>query len=254
MRKGFQMTAIKHIQAGFTLVELAIVMVIIGLLVGGVIKGQELVNNAKITRVAKDLQGYEAALNAFRDQFKYYPGDFPQAISRLSGCTASSFCQNGDGNNIIGSTADSAAILPLDPSTYSESYSFWKHLLLANLISGVVLSSNPAAPVNGETTPTSPFGGKYEVFFDPVMVTGAGSGMQSAGQFFRLSSAPPGQVALPLLSPRQAATLDRKIDNGDPSSGRFLANYGSTNDNCKNVNVYNETNPGSLCVVFYRIF
>ena len=56
MRKGFQMAAIKHMQAGFTLVELAIVMVIIGLLVGGVIKGQELVNNAKITRVAKDLR------------------------------------------------------------------------------------------------------------------------------------------------------------------------------------------------------
>ncbi len=238
---------------GFTLVELAIVMIIIGLLVGGVIKGQELMNSAKITRVAKDLQAFEGAMTTFRDQYKYYPGDFPQATTRMTGCTAANYCQDGDGNNIIGITSDLTWLTPLNSGQYFESYNFWKHLSLGDYITGVLLSNNPAVPVNGETTPTSPFGGKYEAYFDPLMMTGAGGRERSAGQIFRLSGGLPGQTVQPLLTPFQAASVDRKLDNGDPSSGRILANYGPYNDRCKSDTVYDETSTNISCVIYYRI-
>lgn len=62
---------------GFTLVELAIVMTIIGLLIGGVIKGQQLMENAKVSAFIKQTSGYEAALQGFRDIYNYPPGDWP---------------------------------------------------------------------------------------------------------------------------------------------------------------------------------
>src|SRR5690242_9867181 len=66
-------------QAGFTLIEIAIVLVIIGLLLGGVLKGQELITQAKIKNVANDFNGLTAAIYSYQDRYKRLPGDDPQA-------------------------------------------------------------------------------------------------------------------------------------------------------------------------------
>ena len=73
-------------QAGFTLVEIAIVMVIIGLLIGGVLKGQAMVQNAKVKRVVKQADELRASVMTFYDKYAMYPGDensaaFPPAGS-----------------------------------------------------------------------------------------------------------------------------------------------------------------------------
>ena len=73
-------------EQGFTLVELAIVMIIIGLLIGGVLKGQQLIENAKVTATISQIKGFQAALNSFRDTYSAMPGDMRNATTRLSGC------------------------------------------------------------------------------------------------------------------------------------------------------------------------
>ena len=71
-------------QAGFTLVEVAIVMVIIGLLIGGVLKGQAMIHNAKVKRLIKDIDGMRAAVLTYQDRFGMLPGDESDPNTPLS--------------------------------------------------------------------------------------------------------------------------------------------------------------------------
>jgi prepilin-type N-terminal cleavage/methylation domain-containing protein len=90
-------------QKGFTLVEIAIVMVIIGLLLGGVLKGQQMIANAKIKSLVNHAQGLSAAIYSYQDRYKALPGDDPRATTNLpgasGGCLAGNLANgNGDGN------------------------------------------------------------------------------------------------------------------------------------------------------------
>lgn len=75
----------KKQQLGFTLIELAIVLVIIGLLLGGVLKGQELINSAKVKSMATDFKNIQVYLYGYQDKFKALPGDDKAASSHLAG-------------------------------------------------------------------------------------------------------------------------------------------------------------------------
>jgi len=83
-------------QSGFTLVEIAIVLVIIGLLLGGVLKGQEMIKNAEIRSVITDVQGLTTAMYAYRDRYNALPGDDINAIVNSSSATGVAI-GNGDG-------------------------------------------------------------------------------------------------------------------------------------------------------------
>jgi prepilin-type N-terminal cleavage/methylation domain-containing protein len=126
-------------QAGFTLVELAIVMIIIGLLIGGVLKGQQLIENAKVTATISQVKSYQAAFHTFTDAYGGIPGDLANARGRISGCDDTTGCVSGTGNTIIGTPTvfwDAAPFASTD-----ENFQFWKHLALADLITGI----NPSA-------------------------------------------------------------------------------------------------------------
>ena len=88
MEMGIYENAAVKRQAGFTLVELAVVMIIIGLLIGGVLKGQELIANAQITGTASAIKGIDAATTTFRDTFATMPGDMRTPNTRLPNCAA----------------------------------------------------------------------------------------------------------------------------------------------------------------------
>lgn len=110
---------------GFTLVEIAIVLVIIGLLLGGILKGQELLTNAKIKRVVNDFNGITAAIYSYQDRYSALPGDDNMAESRWSGV-----CGNGgDGDGIIDGNWYSS-------SDNDETREIWGHLRAAGLING----------------------------------------------------------------------------------------------------------------------
>ena len=85
----------KHRQQGFTLVEIAIVLVIIGLLLGGILKGQELITSARVRNIADQNSGVQAAYYGFVDRFRQVPGDWPQtnAAQAIPGVTT-----GGNGN------------------------------------------------------------------------------------------------------------------------------------------------------------
>ncbi len=135
----------KHRQSGFTLVEIAIVLVIIGLLIGGVLKGREMITNAKIKRIENDFAGVSAAIYAYQDRYGVLPGDDPSASTRFSGTWRTS--DNGNGNGNIAGGWNST-------NNGSESRKIWKHLRGAGLIAGPV--DNTAASYQ---QPSNAFGG-----------------------------------------------------------------------------------------------
>jgi len=116
-------------QTGFTLVEIAIVLVIIGLLLGGILKGQEMITQAKIKNVINDMTGVAAAVYAYQDRYRALPGDDKNAGTRWS----SSFAGNGDG--VISGTYSVTPPSPLD-NTAAETVLFWHHLRLAGFVQG----------------------------------------------------------------------------------------------------------------------
>ncbi len=125
-------------QLGFTLIEIAIVMVIIGLLLGGVLKGQEMMTNAKIKRISNDFNGISAATFSYLDRYSSLPGDDPNAAARWGGAIVS-----GNGNGVINN---------------AERADAWAHLRASGLVAGV-----------GAIDPTHAFGGTIR-----LQATGAG--------------------------------------------------------------------------------
>ncbi|MFA5172635.1 MAG: prepilin-type N-terminal cleavage/methylation domain-containing protein [Sulfuriferula sp.] len=119
-------------QQGFTLIELAIVLVIVGLLLGGIFKGQELVTQAKIRNVTNDFTGTTAAYHAYQERYRAIPGDDTGAASRWTSPTTLS--GNGNGQ-IAGNYNDTAG---------AESGYFWQHLRLSGLIAGSASDFTPA--------------------------------------------------------------------------------------------------------------
>ena len=121
------MKSIKSQQSGFTLVEIAIVLVIIGLLLGGILKGQELINSAKAKSYASDFRTIQAALYGFQDRFKGVPGDLAGPVAKL-GATATVSAAGTNGNGQIEGAWDAI--------TMTESCVFWQQLRLAGFMAG----------------------------------------------------------------------------------------------------------------------
>jgi len=118
---------------GFTLIELAIVLVIIGLLLGAILKGQSMIQNAKIKRLKSDIDGIVAAVYSYQDKYGFLPGDDP--IDRFTlGCT-------GDADGIWDST---------------EWVCAWRELIAAGFVSG-----DSSLTSEQQVAKTSPFGGRY---------------------------------------------------------------------------------------------
>jgi len=121
---------------GFTLVEIAIVLVIIGLLLGGILKGQEMITQAKIKNLIADFSGVSAAYHGYQDRYRAIPGDDPGALARWAAPAV-----NGNGNGVVAGTYNNACALAI------ESCSFWDHLRR----SGFVAGTGPLQPFNAVT-------------------------------------------------------------------------------------------------------
>lgn len=185
-------------QSGFTLVEIAIVLVIIGLLLGGVLKGQELINSAKSKAVISDFRNTATMIAAYQDRFRALPGDDPSAVSHLGSkaAQASSSSAQTVGNGLIEGSFNST-------TSTDESVIMWQHLRLANLASG-----------DAGTPPTS---GTELAGWRPKNSEGGNIGVQSktpitdwAGRQF---------ICQENVSGRIAQQVDTTMDDGNPSGG-----------------------------------
>ncbi len=132
-------------QTGFTLVEIAIVLVIIGLLLGGILKGQEMITQAKIKNVVNDFNGITAAVNSYQDRYRAMPGDDLNASTRWAGAVS------GGGNGQIAGLYNAASKAVYTAT--DESNLFWWHLRLAGFVggptTGQAAGQQPANAANG---------------------------------------------------------------------------------------------------------
>jgi prepilin-type N-terminal cleavage/methylation domain-containing protein len=132
-------------QSGFTLVEIAIVLVIIGLLLGGILKGQELINSAKVKNLANDFRVIPTYIYAYQDKFKSLPGDDTQVVAHVGASGTQGGA--GAGNGVIDGAWNAAA------GSGAETALFWQHVRLANLAAG------PTDVTDAEYVPKNAVGG-----------------------------------------------------------------------------------------------
>lgn len=127
-------------QSGFTLVELAIVLVIIGLILGAVLKGQQMIENGKVKSVENDLKGVTAAYYSYQDRFKAIPGDDLLAANHVTDGLP------GDGDGLLSGLFNDKVALATGATT--ESQKFWQHTRLAGLMTGEATGTAALPPNN----------------------------------------------------------------------------------------------------------
>ena len=88
-------------ESGFTLVEIAVVIIIVGLLVGGILKGQALVENSRVSTIVSQVGAIKAAAYTFHDKYNQFPGDMANATTAIPQCDAAHLCINGNGSGYI---------------------------------------------------------------------------------------------------------------------------------------------------------
>ncbi len=187
-------------QTGFTLIEIAIVLVIVGLLLGGVLKGQELIQSARVRNLGSTIDGVKAAFFGFQDRFRALPGDYAGAlaVANIAGMAANAGCT---GAVIGGGNGDGLIALA------GESIIAWEHLSRAGFITGSYICAGAAAAATN--TPTNVYNSFVQLINDGAYgIAGAGTVRHNVKSG---SSIP---VAI-------IAELDRKIDDGLPYTGSF---------------------------------
>ena len=182
-------------QSGFTLIEIAIVLVIIGLLLGGILKGQELINSARVKNLATDFRNIPLFIYAYQDKYRALPGDDAAVVAHLGASATSATTGTTLGNGAIDGAWDAVS-----PST-AESFLFWQHVRLAGLAPG------PTVTTAGDYPPTNSVGGRI--------------GIQSAAPFTGMNGTY--FICSAGIQGKYVKQLDTQLDDGNTATGSMMA-------------------------------
>ena len=254
----------------FSLVELSIVLVILGLLVGGVLSGQSLIHAAQLRAVSTEYDRYTAAIYSFRDKYFALPGDMTNATSFWGDqATGTSACAsgatpdgtpgtcNGDGDGFIGTGG----------SIVAEDFRAWQQLAFAGLIEGSYLGYLDAGGTKvtvGVNIPAS----KLTPAGWGLLYRNGASGVNyvwmQTGNFMLLGSENSNQLWGNVLNPADVWNIDTKIDDGIPITGRVLSGDGSGTNTCvtpyaniasstPSTQVYNLASATVSCAIWFKM-
>jgi prepilin-type N-terminal cleavage/methylation domain-containing protein len=225
---------------GFTLIELSIVLVIIGLITGGVFVGRDLISGAAVRAQISQIEKYQAAVNTFRGKYGYFPGDIPAPYATQYGFVARGiYPAQGDGNGQIqGATWNGNNDYYGWAEFGGETAVFWADLSKSHLIEGDFSTAGNymTAPPGVELGPKDipPFfpaariaQGNYVYVWSGGWGEAWFSGQSDRKNYFGLSGVIGGVVGSTYsnvaLTVQQAYSIDNKIDDGMPQTGRVLA-------------------------------
>jgi prepilin-type N-terminal cleavage/methylation domain-containing protein len=183
-------------QQGFTLVEIAIVLVIIGLLLGAILKGQELIENSRVKSATNALNSIKAGALGYLDRYKAMPGDDgPLATLQARGSAWAGITAAGNNNGAIGAPTN-----PFGAPT-GEHLAFWQHLRAAGFLTG------SATDVGAAALPKNAFGGLIGIAALTTQLNNINSTVTCFSQV-------PGKAA---------TALDNQLDDGKPDTGSVRA-------------------------------
>jgi prepilin-type N-terminal cleavage/methylation domain-containing protein len=220
---------------GFTLVELSIVLVIIGLIVGGVVGGQSLIESAKSQKIIRELSTINTAWNTFQLQYDALPGDFDEATDYWPTATYS-WIENGDGDyklEWVGGGATAAD---------SEPINAFEHLIVADLLQGYV--GNLTTQKNSENRfgSSAIAGSHYQLGYSP-----------SENHNFLTLSAEGSGGRVYVLTPKQTRKIDLALDDGRPRRGKLQAIGGGPIACFNSGTTYNLDEESVACGIFLQM-
>lgn len=227
---------------GFTLIELSIVLVIIGLIVGGILAGQDLIRAAAIRAQISQIEKYNTAVHTFQGKYGYLPGDIPDPAAGSFGFItrgpAPTIRGEGDGNGFLEGVWGNTGTEECGICEQSgEVVVAWEDLSKAGLLDGsfntapiTFLSSTLITDISDYIPPAKIGQGNY------VYIYGGGYGYNSnnlygdARNYYGISAVTGlgwsvGVASAPGMSTIQAYNIDQKVDDGLPMTGRVLALY-----------------------------
>jgi prepilin-type N-terminal cleavage/methylation domain-containing protein len=184
-------------QKGFTLVEIAIVLVIIGLLLGGILKGQELINSARVRNLADSTSGIQAAYFGFIDRYRRVPGDWD--ATNAGNAIAGVITSGGNNNGRLDTTGG-----------WDEANALWEHISKAGFISGAYVGGTGEPNTNNGVAPLNPFN-------SPIIVA-------RTDNYLDVTSTPPSRLHLIIGRGTPvdiARELDTKLDDSNPETGNL---------------------------------
>lgn len=237
------MTSSRH--EGFSLLEIAITLVIIGVLLGGVVIGQNLVHSAKLHNVMKDIENYRTQVNNFRDQYQGWPGDIGNASTYWPACDTPATNCNGNEDTLI--------------AWATEGFRAWQQLAAAGLIEGTY----DGAPIgaNAAITPHAPESGMDGLGFTfssfSAAADVAAGRIPSLNDYFGNSlilgrATASGRTDTAGLAAEDAYAIDLKSDDGLPDSGMIYV--GTLYNNCvagvAPSITYTTANAGANCAIY----